>query len=400
MRHINILVNRTKTLPLVESNDNSNLVQVTELANMGYEVKNPEKLKGFKIANFNEVRNELLKLKGGDVDYVPMFANFPKETPDNFRLFQVLTYFFELPTEYDFLNVDVFGYQNEPYSYNTIMRYKGDATSTVFTKIGITTDVEGTLKSYLFGKLYSNSSIQEVERDDVLFLLEQYIKEVDISKIVFKETKTLLMKYLFDRGDMVSVMGLVNNPTDFLRFLAELTESDVSLSQKITFPKMKRSMRRAFMNRLDFLAKTNKENVLDSFHKYKGLWKTLFRYIHPFSYNCVNAHSCITQLMNDAIKTYNSEYMSLIESFKKGIEKSQTDLLNHLIKKPTFAIRELSHLDKLGFNVDMLIETLSSKNLLENVPAKVLFLALKYMETKDMTENSIIINKNGVMILK
>jgi hypothetical protein len=61
---------------------------------------------------------------------------------------------------------------------------------------------------------------------------------------VFKEIKSFISKYLWNQGRYDRLTKLISTPTDFLRLFASLTSSDISLANKIKFPKFKRSERR------------------------------------------------------------------------------------------------------------------------------------------------------------
>ncbi|MCA9662685.1 MAG: hypothetical protein KC486_30375, partial [Myxococcales bacterium] len=88
-----IAVQRLRVLPLPRGAGipaKARLAVLAELAGMGYRLRNPELLNAADPAWLEGMRGRLDVLKamrGGDVDYVPLFLRFPDDIPDDGEYF-------------------------------------------------------------------------------------------------------------------------------------------------------------------------------------------------------------------------------------------------------------------------------------------------------------------------
>ena len=181
--------------------------------------------------------------------------------------------------------------------------------------------------------MYSKSSIKEALRADVYELLRFFGAEaLEAERLVFKETKALIMKYFWEQQNYLAVKQLALSATDVLRMFAALTDTDVSLSEKIRFPKMNRAARKAVLATLEKSA-----SLPEDIRRYKGLWLEIGRYLHPTEYAKTYPRTAevFDALRNGTIETFASRTEKLIA------QRAVEDLLAHLEKKPGVYARKL-----------------------------------------------------------
>ena len=104
------------------------------------------------------------------------------------------------------------------------------------------------LQTYLQQMVYAKSSIKEELHADLMAMLDYSGADaLDSNQIVFKETQALVLQYFWNKNDWDAVKQLAKTATEILRVFAALTGSDISLSQKIKFPKLNRAARRTVL---------------------------------------------------------------------------------------------------------------------------------------------------------
>ncbi len=415
-----IALNRLNILGIAKGDGLTKEQQITflaELAQLGYRVSNPEMLKivsaGF-LMDYKHLLNTLAKKRGGNVKYVPLFKKFPEDIPDDNTYFlkRVMGYIGNILNLFpDVMELDngvkvpkwlfnVYEFGADPISQmqskelfelavKENAQKKGDThVEWMDLRIVHEEDLAQELKDYLARLLYAKSSIKEELHADLFRLLDFFgAAEFDADLIVFKETKSLLLKYLWNKGELEIVSEMAKTATDVLRLFAALTDSDVSLSTKIRFPKMSRKARRTIMAILE-----KSGSLSEDLKKYKGLWLEIGRYLHPSEYakQFPRTAKVFDALRNGKIETYNSKTEKLL-AFKEV-----DDLLKHLETKPGIYARKLhevlrrfpEELDKVLVSFEKNIAKVALKNLL----------VLKaYFSTINEKEYRTIINKKGKM---
>lgn len=416
---LDIALNRTKIISC--GNDSTNLMTnelkvafLSEIANLGYVVSNPERFVDSILVNYDRIITTLISSKGGDVDYVPLFKGFPNEVPEKNEYFYrrvigILGNSYEIFKEgravSDMIipewlfNVDEFGAdpilgrQVHELLENGIIdqdNRKSD-THTELTTLHFVSDEEmkEKLQEYLLKNLYSKSSIKESLKDDLRVLINYYgISTIDPLKVVFKETQSYVMVEYWNTASYVKLSNFVKSPTDILRMFASLTNTDISLSGNIRFPKLSRSQRRFVLESLNKFS-----NLAELLNPYKGLWLELGRYIHPGEYRnrYSNTFNAFDILRNGKVVTFNSKVESAIK------DNNLNDLLNLLSKKPGIFGRKL-HEILVKFPVDFDIILSKFSDISEQIELKNLLVMESYFKTINDLESRIIINKLGKII--
>lgn len=400
-------------------NSQQKMAVVAELAYLGYQLNNPELLSqvgaGFleQLPKFMEI---LAARRGGQVDYVPLFSNFPEETPRdeeylNRRLFGYLANLFQ--DERDAVRLengvlvprwlfDVNDFGADPITQTQSLELWERAAAAQATKKGdshtewqfltLVEEEEGEtlLKTYLEQLLYAQASIPEHVQADVRSLLDYFgLESIDLEKVVFKETKAWLGHYCWGKKDWEGFVVLHQTATDVLRTLAALTHSDVSLSQPIKFPSLPRPARRAILQVLEQSAGTA-ENLL----QYKGLWLALGRYLHPGAQakKFPRTAAIFDQLRIGKLQTFEGKTEALLA---QGV---LLPVLQHLAKRPGVFLRRVHELLRL-FPKDfaLILEYLAAY--VEKVPLKNLLILESYFEHINSSEFRAVVNKKGKMIV-
>lgn len=413
-------LNRTRTI----SNGNGSntnvdkklkLTFLAELASIGYQVSNPDKFTDSVLDNFDDIMETLIEMKGGDVNYVPLFKGFPNNVPEkddfftkrllglignDLELFKngrkvndfiIPEWLFDLN---DFSADPILGRQTLELHKDGVddqkTRKSDTHTEWITLEFASEQEVDEKVKKFLFSNLYSKSSIKESLKSDIETLINHYgVSDVDSSKVVFKETQSYVMSKLWNNRDYETLKKFIHTPTDILRMFAFLTGTDVSLSTNISFPKMNRPQRRFILEAIN-----NDTNLVENLNSYKGLWLELGRYLHPGEYRTryVNTFNAFDQLRNGKVVTFNSKVESAIKS------KDLNSLLDLLTQRPGIFGRKLHEVlvDFSENSGDILSRFREVSNQIE---LKNLLVMESYFKTINDSEFRSIINKKGKVIV-
>ena len=245
---------------------------LAELASIGFRVTNPEQLRSTDpamLADRAKLITTLTAMKGGDVEYVPLFTRFPDDVPDDHDLLtrRIVGYLgrvwgaWDQPPEWLF---DLGDYGADPITQfqtehatalGRLEQQRREADQHVeWTDVQLVTPDEAIVRvrNWLHDNLYAKSSIKEALRDDLRTVLTELgVDDVDNDRLVFRENRTFVARHLWLAGDLDALAGLRPTPTDLLRLFAALTDSDTSLASKMRFPKFTRGQRRFVLGCLE-----------------------------------------------------------------------------------------------------------------------------------------------------
>ncbi len=420
---VDILIRRLRIVPVRKGEVSipSKATVLAELAGLGYRVKNPEDYSDSVLEDYDQIISVLKVMKGGDVVYVPLFSGFPEKAPEQNeyfvkRIVGFLANLLELPISGPTVHsgggrsvgegeviVPEWLFSLEEFGADPITQFqdeglflagaakqatrKGDArVEWVDLEFVEEAEAISRAQSYLTGLLYAKSSIKEALKPDIEFLISYFgAGSVDPSKVVFKETRTFVMKFYWNLKDLEAVEKYVDTPTDILRLSAALTDSDVSLAAPITFPKFSRAQRRFVATQLNSCS-----NLAEDLVAYKGLWLALGRSLHlgEFAKAFPAVYTAFDSLRNGKIQTYNGR---VEESFKA---KDLDSLLELLVQRPgVFARRLHQVLELAGTQYSKVLQAFES--VVEQVQLKNLLVMHSYFRTIDDSPLRTIINKRG-----
>lgn len=258
-----------------------------EAGQLGYRVKNLDSFTSFSSSELSKIMEVLREMRGGNVKYVPLFKNFPTEIPND------VEYFWQ--RIYNFYNLSF----AEPFDKNEFgacpilqrqdLSIWKDSVAAQEKKIGDSkiqwlaltclplAKRNEKLISWLESLLYAPTAINDLLWDDVLFVSSVLNFKIDFGRVKVKETLARLAAIHWQKNNQI----IVHTPTDFLRVLAYLQKQDVTLAEPFNLKGLKFSkpQRKEVVR---FLASCS--NLEEDLLRYKGLWISLSKWIHPGDY--------------------------------------------------------------------------------------------------------------------
>ena len=213
----------------------------------------------------NNSVNVLKKMKGADVDYTPMYPNFPQQVMDmsEVELYTnaILHYwtFGEWKPEYHKLPRD---FALENHKLKEIDRITEDDYRNVFTKL-----------------VSSNDSLSDYDKKIVEYFLDcHYLSGLTFpDPIPYKETMCIVAKNIMEKGKDIS--SLVKTSTDLLRIITYMSDGDISLSANTKFKSLPRAQRKYFVKMLEKVI--SEEDI----QRHRNKWGKLFHNLHVGEYS-------------------------------------------------------------------------------------------------------------------
>jgi hypothetical protein len=259
------------------------------------------------------VHQALVKLRGGDKNYAPLFPGFPDSLPDfdvawfrfgfaTLRLLESASVGAPLSSLWwenisdddvrsamDFSDWGWWPASSVPLDPDQAALAEAAQimlpvdTKTEWVTLRVLEENDVTQEVHRFGLdcAYSASSLNAGVIEDLTALItDGTLDDVDLAVVRFREIRSLFYAQLFSRalsGDITARATLVSpavSPDDVLRLLAGLADSDVSLATKIKFAPLKRPARRLVMEMLESSA------FLPDIWRRPGLWRALAKSLH------------------------------------------------------------------------------------------------------------------------
>ena len=414
----NIAIRRLRILPVPLGEGLSKkhqLVILAELTKIGVRVRNPELLDSVSEAfllDYQEAVRSLVALRGGDVDYVPLFMGFPNGVPDEDEYFarRILGYlgnftgvFADGPRLESGVAVPEWLFDLREFGADPITQMQ---SSSLWRKAKQRLsrrkddehvewlDVElvpaeqslDRLRAWLVSCLEAKSSIKEALHEDVRRLIVAFGPEaVDFDRVTMKENQALLLRTLWESDRQEAVVSLAKTATDVLRLFAALTDTDVSLAGKVRFPKLSRAERRLVLAILE-----GSPVLAEDLSRYRGLWLEIGRYIHPGEYRKVfpKTAQAFDALRNGKIRTFNGRTEVLLEL------GDLDGVLTHLSRRPGLLARKVHELLRRfpGREADILdVFRIVS----ESMTVKSLLVLRRYFATINKDSRRTVITKRG-----
>ncbi len=373
-----------------------------ELAQLGYKISNPGLFNDSVLKDFDSIIETFTAMKGGDVKYVPLFSGFPLHVPEDEDI--LISQLSKIMEEYG-LNEDL-DWETEVENHDGLVSSRPQTDSeladgiedqasrdsddyTEWTMISLSDDIDRDVKKFLANNLYAKSSIKESLKDDIDFLINHYgLEFLDANKVVFKEIKSYVMNYLWTKGDFETLEKYIATPTDILRMFAAITDSDVSLSENIKFPKMSRPQRRFVLANIEKCS-----NIAENLNSYKGLWLTLGRFIHPGEHKnkFPKTFKAFDTLRNDKVATFNG----ILEKAIKARDLS--GVLSLVSKRPGVFGRKLHEILDVFSNKTGVVDEFNE--VADQLELKNLLVLEKYFSTINDSDFRTVINKRGKVIV-
>lgn len=279
-----------------------------------------------------ELKAALMKLKGANVVYMPMYADFPKGVMD--------AHFSEL-----YINAMVHYWSDGIlYPKNHRKRVNDrlplfDETKVKVLQLGSEADVR-----QIFDNICtSRTSISRTDREDVAYLFEtENMKLPD--NIPHKENAAYISALYLQKNPLARVSGLrkyIKTATDVLRLVTAMSDGDVSLAENTRYKSFTRRQRRMIMELL-----SGCPNIEGDMLRYKERWIRIGERIHPSEFDCSRYTLEYDRAINAFDKLRNNRK---IETFAGKVEfdlayGEYESALAELVKRPGELARRLDQL--------------------------------------------------------
>jgi hypothetical protein len=269
---------------------------------------------------YNELLPALKSLKGADVEYKPMYPNFPTQVmeADYLELFinAIVHYwsFGQLTPEYETLPRE--------FAFEDVK----------FREIGV---IDNDQFDEIFGQLVgSNESLSELDKK----VLTWFMDRGNISfngKIPFKENLCFIAGYLLNKGKDIS--KFIDTATDVLRVAVALNGGDISLADNTKFKSMPRATRRQLVAALEGVA--SEEDI----NRHRGKWVKLFHSLHIGELGSKRLVAIADKIRNNKkITTFNGQVEAAVA------RKDVTTAVELLVNRPGEFARRIDHLLRIA----------------------------------------------------
>lgn len=393
-----IAIKRLRVIPMPKGTGVTGrfaFVMAAELAKLGYRVSNPELLEEGADSLFLDhasLIDTLVEMRGGDVQHVPLFKDFPGSFSNEDVIEHGTPYVHGLGSEWHTEWKRVLS--SIPQTKQIFEEGKVDQenrksdahTEWIDMKLVPAEDALSLLRDWMYNTLYAQSSIKQEWHDDLRALLKHFGTEgIDFERVVMKENRAFLLEFFWKEDLYQAVIGLTSSPTDLLRLFASLTGTDISLGNKIKFPKFSRKQRRAVLGALELCP-----NLEEDLVRYRGLWLNVARYIHPGSYakKMPKVARAFKALAENKITTFNGLTDKLVA------DNSINALMDHLQHRPGVFARKLHELlRKFPGSFTDIVRAFGV--VVDAIPTKTLLVLEAYFLSINEEECRTIINKRG-----
>lgn len=309
-----------------------------EIGQLGFRIKNYSEIAAISSESLKIILHTLQQMRGDNVNYVPLFTNFPDKIPQQW--FYLTKRIFSYLNLYTFDELEKPNFGADPTSQRQSLQLYEQALAKQKEKISDShvewieltalpiERVKLRLVEWVLNLIYGPTPIQETLWDDIFYCYTSLSIPFDFDKIIIKETKVRLVAKFWLESN--SLAGL-KTPTDLLRLLAFLQGQDISLAEPISLKGLKYSkpQRREILNFLEHCS-----NLEEDLLRYQGLWKKILKGLHPGDYK---------NKFPKVIRAYDRLIEGKIVSFESRVELAQGDekliLLSH---RPSMLIRKLS----------------------------------------------------------
>ncbi len=254
-------------------------------------------------------------IKGADVDYVPLFPNFPDD---------ILTSLQANAHAGTMLGYWQTNIAPEPRSFGLEIPK--------FYQLELITPED--FKGLFATLLSSNDSLSQEDNDIVKWYINN-IEHLEIDAIPYKETMCIVAGMLIEKGE--SIIQIVHTATDVLRIATYLSGGDISLASNTKFKSLPRKLRRELVEVL------NSVIAEEDIKRHKNKWKRLFHNLHVGKYAAPKLFQIVRKVRNNyPLYSVMGEAQRLIDNNKL------TEVSELLTKRPGEFARRLDHLLRIA----------------------------------------------------
>jgi hypothetical protein len=278
----------------------------------------------------NSLLPTLLKMVGGDVEYKPMYPNFPQQVMD--------------ASDAELYVNAMLHYWGDWTGQRILPQYETDQRLAVelpknLKILDLASDDEAT--KLCRSLISANTSLSKSDLSDLRSLLNFHRNDLTAvlpESISFKEIQSVVTGFLIDRAEepVPFLSKYVRTATDVLRLATEMSDGDTSLAAPTKYKSFSRKQRRVILGLLNNISQPDED-----LNRHRGKWIRLAERLHPGEYakRFSDANESIRKLRNNEKPvTFNSTVESLIRD---------GDLLGAaklLCRRPGEFARRLDHL--------------------------------------------------------
>ena len=325
---------------------------------------------------YKELVSELKKNIGADVQYNPMYPNFPESVMEENEM--------QL-----YMNAII-----HYWSYGTILPCEEkNERLPLFdeTKVKVIDSGEWEDLYEIFDNLCrSKTSISQTDKEDLEWIMKNSnVKFPD--EIPLKENVALIGKIYVESNPLATadkLQKLFKTATDVLRLITAMSDGDISLATNTKYRSFKRKERRLLLELLD-----NCGNIQEDMLRYKNRWIRVGERLHPGEYKTGrydNARLAFDKLRNnEKIQTFNSkvDHNMKDKNFEKAILLLQ--------KRPGELARRLDYLLRTVDKKNNVINTF--KDVANKVSTPVLLQIKKHFKSRQEELNTRVFFPKGCL---
>ncbi len=310
--------------------------------------------------------SELKKLVGADVQYNPMYPNFPEQVMNADYLDLVLNALVHYWT---------FGTVLPEYTKNERLLLI-DETQFKVLSVGTFND----LTTMFTNLVSSKTSLSAQDKSDIEVIIKNVANYAAYlpDEIPLKENVALVGKIILEKAPIKSaeiIEKYFKTATDVLRLVTALSDGDISLASKTKYRSLRRCERRIVM---DLLAKCG--NITEDLFRYHYEWIRVAEILHPFEFKNVKYKQ-----VNDAFNTLRNEKKPLMFGGKvqAAILKGDTlEAANLLKARPGEFARRLDKLIRDAKNYEYEDVVAEFEKIAENVSSPVLLQVISHFASR------------------
>lgn len=317
--------------------------------------------------------SELKKLVGADVEYNPMYPNFPEQVMDADYLELVLNAL----VHYWTLGVVLPNYPKEDRLPLV------DETEFKVLSVGGCKE----LRDIFTNLVGSKTSISAQDKEDITAIIENVADYANYlpDEIPLKENVAFVGKIILEKAPVKSAKAIekyFNTATDVLRLITALSNGDISLATRTKYRSLRRCERRIVM---DLLA--NCGNITEDLFRYHYEWIRVAEILHPFEFKNIKYKK-----VNAAFNILRNEKKPLMFGGKVQSAVLKGDVIeavNLLKERPGEFARRLDKLlrECMGSNYNRVISEF--KSVAESVSAPVLLQVISHFSGRMDKSNPI-----------
>lgn len=314
-----------------------------------------------------EAIDNLRTIVGADVEYNPMYPNFPTQVmnADELELFaNALVHYWtagEWQPNYVKDNREFFPENVEFKQIGSVLTEKFED---VFTSL-----------------LSTKESLSEEDRDIVMFFLNNEAK-FDLrypESIEYKETLCLVAAHKLNKYEDIS--DIVSTATDVLRVITHLSEGDISLAQSTKFKSLPRAKRKLLVSALE------KVINVDDVMRHESKWNKAFHCLHVGDYS--DSVYKIAEYVRDNSKKHKT-FNAKVEAFMSDAKYKEA--LKLLKTRPSELARRLDHLLRVSNESEDVLKAFES--VVNDIPTRISFQLLGHLKSRmTNTENVVVFPK-------